>query len=589
MIDVANLSTGGPTPYGCSPRSEHVVPNGRRLPETLPARVADADQPGISRRPEHDVVRLLRGVGDRGEDVVTLEIRVVLQNFLVGCSGTEQREPEPRSLQLAAEIVVRSWLLPLLTRVTTMEDDSALLQRYVDGRDEAAFSALVVRHADAVYSIARRCVGGDSHLAADVAQHVFLLVAQQARRLARHPALVGWLYTTTRYTATNFVRTDRRRVASERKAHVMHELEARAAETIDWDRGAPLLEEALDTLPAHDRLAILLRFIERRSFCEIGAVLALSEDAARKRVDRGLDKLRRAFERRGIFCSAAALAGTLGQAVMAAPADLAASVTSYALSGTALAGGGLSLAAVVGTAKLSVVAAGLILAFGGVGLISRQTSAPQNSNDKKLHEPTAASRTNAGDRNSRVLQNSPIAATFATTGQVPAAAQPAAALEFVPLSQLTNRGRKTPTDALSTYYWATWSLNHEELAQSIALDPAFRPKAEEVFARIPAHARERLKVRSAEEMWAFAWAMEMSERWTGLAIGEATLIGENQAQVSLELQASGQDTRNARFNRMPLQRGENGWQVWIVDGPGPNHLLDDIRKKFLRDLLGQTP
>src|SRR5688572_816317 len=109
-------------------------------------------------------------------------------------------------------MAVRFWRSPLLSRVTSMENDSILLRRYVEGRDEAAFSALVIRHADAVYSIARRCVGGDSHLTADVAQHVFLLVARQAQRLVDHPALVGWLYTTTRNTATNVVRTNRRGV-----------------------------------------------------------------------------------------------------------------------------------------------------------------------------------------------------------------------------------------------------------------------------------------------------------------------------------------------------------------------------------------
>lgn len=498
-------------------------------------------------------------------------------------------------MQRAAEIVVRFWTLLLLTRVTSMEDDSTLLRRYVDGRDEAAFSALVVRHADAVYSIARRCVGGDSHLAADVAQQVFLLVAQQAPRLVGHPALVGWLYTTTRNTATNVVRTDRRRVASEQKAQLMHEPESRVTETIDWNRGAPLLEEALDTLPANDRLAILLRFIERRSFSEIGSILALSEDAARKRVDRGLDKLRLAFERRGIFCSASALAGTLGQAVTAAPAGLAASVASYALSGTTVVGGGLSLMAIGAAAKLPIAVAALLVAIGGVVMVSRQTSATANlPNDRTLREPTTASTTDAsGSRNSRGADNSrtatPTPATIAATGQVPAAAQSAAAPDFVPLSQLTNRGRNTPTDALSTFYWATWSLNHEELAKSIVFDPAFRPKAEEVFALIPAHARERLKVRTAEDMWAFAYSIEMTERWSGLAIGEARLIGDNQAQVSLDLQANGQNVRNPRYNRVPLQRGENGWQVLIVDGPGPNHLLEDIRKKFLSDLLGQRP
>lgn len=102
-------------------------------------------------------------------------------------------------------------------------------------------------------------------LAADVARQVFLLVAEQAGRLVKHPALVGWLYTATRNPASNIVRAEQRRIATEQKPHVMHEPEPRA-EAIDWGNGAPLREEALDTLSANDRSALLLRFIDRRSF-----------------------------------------------------------------------------------------------------------------------------------------------------------------------------------------------------------------------------------------------------------------------------------------------------------------------------------
>src|SRR4051812_44297054 len=192
-----------------------------------------------------------------------------------------------------------------------MMDDAALLRRYAETRDEAAFTELVRRHLDGVYSIARRRVGGDSHLAEDVAQQVFLGLARGAKRLSNHPVLAGWLYTTTRNASANVVRTERRRKAHEQEAHVMHDTLSNGPGDDDWNQLAPVIERAVDRLNESDRVAVLLRFVERRTFGEIGAALRLSEDAARKRVDRALDKLRGILGRSGVNSSAAALAGAL--------------------------------------------------------------------------------------------------------------------------------------------------------------------------------------------------------------------------------------------------------------------------------------
>src|SRR4051812_2697850 len=89
-----------------------------------------------------------------------------------------------------------------------MPDDAELLCRYARDRAEDAFAELVRRHLDGVYSAALRRVGGDTHLAEDVAQQVFTAAARRAAWLARHPALTGWLYATTRNVAANVVRSE---------------------------------------------------------------------------------------------------------------------------------------------------------------------------------------------------------------------------------------------------------------------------------------------------------------------------------------------------------------------------------------------
>lgn len=100
----------------------------------------------------------------------------------------------------------------------------------------------------------------------------------------------------------------------------------------DWERLKPFVDEALHSLGERDREAVLLRFFEGRPFAEVGAKLAVSEDAARVRVDRALDKLRATLARHGVTSTAAALSVALtAQAGAAVPAGLAATVTSGAL------------------------------------------------------------------------------------------------------------------------------------------------------------------------------------------------------------------------------------------------------------------
>src|SRR5204862_5360877 len=139
-----------------------------------------------------------------------------------------------------------------------------------------------------VYSAALRRLHGDAHQAEDVAQVVFCALARKAHRLSRHPALTGWLYTATRNAVINVVRAETRRGAREKEAQLMHE--ANSETSADWSQLRPVLDTAMDQLNERDREAVLLRFFQGRAFAEVGAAVGLSEEAARKRVERALDK-----------------------------------------------------------------------------------------------------------------------------------------------------------------------------------------------------------------------------------------------------------------------------------------------------------
>lgn len=171
----------------------------------------------------------------------------------------------------------------------------------------------------------RAALPGDAHLAQDVTQEVFIIVARRSATLALHRSIEGWLYTTTRYESSHAIRREQRRRAREHQADAMKELSPEPV--LDWNRVRPLLDAAMADLGPRDRNAVIMRYFLGRSFREIGAKHQVTEDGARRRVERALDKLQSLLGRRGVSSTATALATTLAaQAVLAAPAELTPSI-----------------------------------------------------------------------------------------------------------------------------------------------------------------------------------------------------------------------------------------------------------------------
>ena len=248
-----------------------------------------------------------------------------------------------------------------------MNDESELLRSYADERAEAAFAEIVRRHIGLVYHAALRQTG-DVSLAEEVTQAVFTDLARKAGALARRASITGWLYTSTRFAATKARRGEQRRRAREQEVFAMQATATDAAVSADWEQLRPVIDEALHALEERDREAVLLRFFEGRSLAEVGEKLAVSEDTARVRVARALDKLEGLLARRGITSTAAALGVALAwQAGVAAPAGLAASVTAGALAGVA--GGAGWLAAFMGINKIQLGIATVLVAVGVTGYV----------------------------------------------------------------------------------------------------------------------------------------------------------------------------------------------------------------------------
>lgn len=241
-----------------------------------------------------------------------------------------------------------------------MTDDAELLRRYVEHHSDADFTEFVRRHFSFVYHAALRRTGGRGDLAEEAAQYVFTAVAHQARALRHHRVLAGWLHTTTRNAVDNLFRAERRRAQREQEAILMSDPPS-TEPTPELNRIRREIDYLMDELPERDREAILLRFFHGRPFAQIGAAFGLSEEAARKRVERALNRLRETLARRGIRSTSAALGAMLsGEAALAAPAGLASSVAGAALMQAAGLGGATLGAISIMTTKTMLDVAGAV-------------------------------------------------------------------------------------------------------------------------------------------------------------------------------------------------------------------------------------
>jgi RNA polymerase sigma factor (sigma-70 family) len=232
-----------------------------------------------------------------------------------------------------------------------MTESQRLLADYVTNGSEGAFRELVTRYTDLVYSTAIRLVCGDSQLAQEVCQTVFIDLARKAQTISGEVMIGGWLHRHTRFVAATLMRGERRRQSRERQAAEMNALRNEPGCNLAW--ASLQVDEAIDTLATEDRTALVLRFFEQADLHSVGVALGISENAARMRVTRALDKLHSILGRRGATLSVTALAAALGaEAVTAAPTGLAASLAATALAGGIANATTLTFIKTIGMAKL---------------------------------------------------------------------------------------------------------------------------------------------------------------------------------------------------------------------------------------------
>lgn len=207
---------------------------------------------------------------------------------------------------------------------STPATDADLLAAYHTRGEESAFAALVRRHETLVYAACWRRLQ-NATLAQDAAQMTFLLLAEKARKLRDHPNLAGWLYQTANFQASNLLKKEITRTRATASLDVSADTHREPAPAVQ--PGEEYLDDALLDLREPEREAVVLRFFAGRSLREVGDAQGMSEDAARKRISRALERMANFLRGRGAtMASVATISALLATPAHAAPAGFASAV-----------------------------------------------------------------------------------------------------------------------------------------------------------------------------------------------------------------------------------------------------------------------
>lgn len=270
-------------------------------------------------------------------------------------------------------------------------DNMELVRQYAQDHSEEAFAELVARHVNLVYGVACRHLGA-TELAEDVTQTTFIILARKAASLRADTVVAAWLCRTAQLASADARKMQLRRQRRELETHMQHLSDAPEAESATWIELAPALDGAMARLGRTDHSAIVLRFFEGKDVKEVAVSLGISPNAAKTRVSRALEKLRKLLASRGVTISVSGLAAAMATySSQAAPAGLAASVTLAAMHHAAITPSSLillkSTLKVMAYTKLKTAfvgsAFGLLLA-GGAALVVHTLSAQASPSNTEV-------------------------------------------------------------------------------------------------------------------------------------------------------------------------------------------------------------
>lgn len=164
------------------------------------------------------------------------------------------------------------------------QNDEQLMRLYQRG-EEAAFKALYERHASKVYGYIKKRIG-DKEKVAEIYQEVFVKIHKSKSLYNETFPVIAWIFTITKSVLLDELRKDKKILTVD--ANVIENLAANDTHSAE---GLDALE-MLTQLPAVQRQALEMRYINDSTFEQIAERLNIKPSNARQVISRGLKRLR---------------------------------------------------------------------------------------------------------------------------------------------------------------------------------------------------------------------------------------------------------------------------------------------------------
>jgi RNA polymerase sigma-70 factor (ECF subfamily) len=199
---------------------------------------------------------------------------------------------------------------------TFLDPDLELLHRFGNTGDPAAFAQIVQRYVSVVYATALRIVG-DSARAEDVSQETFFRLMRRPHEI--HLNLGAWLHRTATHLALDAIRSD----GARRKREINYSQDCHQREASTWSELSPCVDQAISELPEELRVLLVRHFLLGKTQAQLAVEMRQSPATISRRMQQGLEELRRRLRLKGVYALPAALAGLLCHvAARQAPATL---------------------------------------------------------------------------------------------------------------------------------------------------------------------------------------------------------------------------------------------------------------------------
>jgi RNA polymerase sigma factor (sigma-70 family) len=420
--------------------------------------------------------------------------------------------------------------------------DVELLNQHRNGSD-SAFTDLVRRHLGWVYGLARRRLR-DSHQADDVAQAVFILLHSKAPHFAGDGSLIAWLHKTAWYVTETAARGEqRRRVRETEAAKIRPSVDS--LEPKEWQELAPLLDRLIDELSKSDREIILLRYYRELSIEELAAQIQTTPGAARKRVERAVEKLRVLAAKSGQTLSEATLSAGLAAFVKLAPPSgllSTATVAAGAPQGSALAApsirlvkGALTMMTVTKLKIVGVCAFAIVLAGATIGGATWMIAGGQTAQDV-AQSPATAPSPDADNTPQPPPPQLPPPSPYAADSSIP---------KLAPYSSLRWRGDIPEAEVNGTWYELV-SVQGVPVSHVINFQQSHDPNG-----------------------WRKHFGEDLVEVMSNMNYGLGTT-------VDLQVRTFDQDKKLLTLSNLPMTE-QNRWSLMVVPAPGQTGLFSAIR------------